>query len=49
MNEKLYFKFFDKVFLFSPSVIEGLEIKKGVNYFNELNISLINELIKKLN
>ena len=29
MNKELYYKFFDYVYIFSPSLIEGLDLKEN--------------------
>jgi AAA+ ATPase superfamily predicted ATPase len=49
MNKDLYYKYFDYVYFFSPSTIEGLDLKEGSTIFNLLEIDKIYEIINKLN
>ncbi len=41
LNPKLYFKHFSYVFIFSPRVIDLLECKLNINYFNQFDIDKI--------
>lgn len=48
MNAGLYLHRFDKIYILSPSILEGVPCKLKVNYNNEFDVDWINEKINNM-